>query len=263
MRLWQTRRHWDRFARTDPFWAVLSEPDKQGNRWKIEEFFATGQKDVDTELNAILARYPQLPRRRALDFGCGVGRLTQALANHFDHVTGVDISTEMLALARQYNRQGNRVSYIHNTHPHLELFADGSFDFVYSLITLQHIAPVHAKRYMAEFMRILAPGGAAFFQVPDRRTAPVKRRLSLYPPTVAKKVRRFLNWFVIWEPAMEMNVIPKDEVLTVQHAAGGEVLSLTRHDDAGQDFVSYAYLVRKAAPPGTMGVTNSIGADRK
>lgn len=47
------------------------------------------------------------PRKHALDFGCGVGRLTQALAAHFDEVTGVDISPSMIKLAKKYSRHGD------------------------------------------------------------------------------------------------------------------------------------------------------------
>src|SRR4051812_46865197 len=89
---------------------------------------------------------------RALDFGCGVGRLTQALARHFTHVTGIDISEQMLDLARQYNRHGERVEYALNTRPDLSQWPDHTFDFVYSIITLQHMEPVYARRYIAEFV---------------------------------------------------------------------------------------------------------------
>jgi 2-polyprenyl-3-methyl-5-hydroxy-6-metoxy-1,4-benzoquinol methylase len=51
---------------------------------------------------------------RALDFGCGVGRLTQALATHYDKVDGVDISWEMINLARRHNQHGDRVKYFAN-----------------------------------------------------------------------------------------------------------------------------------------------------
>lgn len=247
MKLWQTRRHWEKFARTDPLWAVLTEPGKEGNRWALDEFFATGEQDISTALASIRAHYPALARGRALDFGCGVGRLTQALAREFDHVTGVDIAADMLAHARKHNRRGDRVTYLHNPAADLACFASGSFDLVLSLITLQHIAPEYSRRYLAEFVRLCAPGGVAYFQVPDRRLNGKPPRLSLYPPTVMKKLRRWLNTFTASSPAMEMHVLPKDEVIALVTAAGGEVLAALASPQAGDDFTSYAYLVRKPA----------------
>lgn len=249
MKLWQTRRHWEKFARTDPLWAVLTAPGKEGNRWTLDEFFATGEQDIAAALTAIRADYPALARGRALDFGCGVGRLTQALARDFEHVTGVDLAADMLVHARRHNRHGDRVTYVHNAAADLACFAAGRFDLVLSLITLQHIAPEYSRRYLAEFVRLCAPGGVAYFQVPDRRLNEKPARLSLYPPTVAKKLRRWLNSFTAGQPAMEMHVLPRDEVCALVTAAGGEVLSVAPCEKTGDDFLSYAYLVRRAGAP--------------
>ncbi len=246
MKLWQTRRHWEKFARTDPLWAVLTAPGKEGNRWTVDEFFATGEQDITAVLGAIRTRYPQLTRHRALDFGCGVGRLTQALALEFDRVTGVDIAADMLVHARRHNRRGDRVTYVHNPAADLACFADGSFDLVLSLITLQHIAPAYSRGYIREFVRLCAPGGVAYFQVPAERLTAVKpSRLSFYPPTVVKKLRRWLNTFTAANPAMEMHVLPRDEVLALIRAAGGEILAVESCEKTGDDFTSFAYLVRK------------------
>ena len=47
MKLWQVQRHWDALAKADPLFAVLTKADKQGNRWAIDEFFATGVAEVE------------------------------------------------------------------------------------------------------------------------------------------------------------------------------------------------------------------------
>src|SRR6266566_1796675 len=102
------QRNWDLLGRTDPLWAILFDPTKRGNRWRPEEFFATGRQEV-ARLLADLDRVgvPVRPGR-ALDFGCGAGRLTQALAEPFEEVDGVDIAPSLLALAERYNRCGLR-----------------------------------------------------------------------------------------------------------------------------------------------------------
>src|SRR5580658_8467087 len=105
MKLWQVRRHWDALARDDPFWAVLTESQKQGNRWAIDEFFSTGVAEVEKDVARARECAPGLRMGSALDFGCGAGRLTQALARHFERVCGVDISGRMVALAREHCRE--------------------------------------------------------------------------------------------------------------------------------------------------------------
>lgn len=244
MRLRQTEKHWDKFARTDPLWAVLTDPDKKGNQWQLDEFFATGVKVIDDELAMVRAHHPTLRPRAALDFGCGVGRLTQALARHFDRVTGVDISVEMIGHAQRHNRHGERVCYVHNSAEDLRVFADGEFDFVYSLITLQHMEPAYARRYIAEFVRITAPGGAILFQLPA--VAAEKRRpFTLWPDTLIKRAYRDLKRALSPEPRMEMHAIPREEVEALLAAAGARVLRSYRYDAAGAELPSWGYLAVK------------------
>ena len=130
MDLGELQRHWDAFGRQDPFWAILSHPAHRGNRWPLEEFFETGQVEVAAVM-AEAARHG-LPhaKRRALDFGCGAGRLTQAMADHFDAALGIDVAPSMIALAREHNRHGNRCAYEVNDRPDLSRWPDASFDLV-------------------------------------------------------------------------------------------------------------------------------------
>jgi ubiquinone/menaquinone biosynthesis C-methylase UbiE len=249
MKLHQTRRHWDKMAETDPLWAVLTSPDKKGNRWQIDEFFASGRETVAAELKGVRARYPGLKSGAALDFGCGVGRLTQALALHFERVTGIDISEKMLALARDYNQQGERVQYLHNANPDLRLLADNQFDFVYSIITLQHMEPVYARRYIAEFVRVAAPGGVILFQLPSQRPPGENSLLTLWLPTFYKRIRRrTLRWLSVWfilEPVMEMHAVPPAEIIALLEQSGAELLNAYRYDAAGNELESWGYLARK------------------
>ncbi|HEY0230027.1 MAG TPA: class I SAM-dependent methyltransferase, partial [Dokdonella sp.] len=151
------RRVWQTLGRDDPLWAVLSQADKRGGRWQHEEFFATGRLEIDAQLGALAAQ--GLPRQRelALDFGCGVGRLTRALAARFERVIGVDVSPSMIAAARELNADVGNVEFRENASPRIENIADASVDLVFSHITLQHIPTALAAGYVEEFFRILAP----------------------------------------------------------------------------------------------------------
>jgi SAM-dependent methyltransferase len=169
MNLDELRRQWDAFGRIDPFWAILTDANRRGNRWDPAEFFATGRQEI-AEAFARAARLG-LPRRRGrgLDFGCGAGRLTQAMAAYLDEVVGIDVAPSMIELARRHNQVGQRCRYDVNDGPDLSRFADASFDVVYSSRVLQHIEPRYAQAYVRELARVLAAGGYLSFDVPSEQ----------------------------------------------------------------------------------------------
>jgi SAM-dependent methyltransferase len=165
---------WEIAARRDPLWAVLSDPSKRGRQWDMGAFFETGAREISLLLYQLrrLARFPRIDR--ALDFGCGVGRLTEPLAATFAEAIGVDASPTMIDLARRLSRHP-RARYVLNQSPRLEAFGDASFDFVYSDIVLQHLDPDAAAGYVIEFLRLLKPRAIAVFQLPSHKRSPAER----------------------------------------------------------------------------------------
>lgn len=91
--------------------------------------------------------------------------MAQALADHFDLVVGVDGSEEMVRLARELNRVGERCRFVGSPFPDLRLFRDGEFDAVFSVYVLQHLPQWLMARYLREFARVTRPGGSLVFQV--------------------------------------------------------------------------------------------------
>jgi len=172
MELEELQKHWKAFGEQDPLWAILSHTGKRYGGWDPAEFFRIGEAQVRGLLEDIDAIGISIARGKALDFGCGVGRLTQALADHFAECRGVDISPSMIEHARSYNRHGERCQYLVNDRNDLSLFDDNTFDLVYSIIVLQHMQPRYALNYIDEFLRILTPGGLAVFQVPGGNKPP-------------------------------------------------------------------------------------------
>lgn len=163
--------NWDEFGKQDPLWSILTDPRYRGNRWDPEKFFETGRRQVKAVMAELDRLGVKVPRGRALDFGCGVGRLTQALCENFDQCSGVDIAPSMLDQAERFNKYGSRCRYVLNQADDLRLFPDNTFDFVFSLIVLQHLEPENAKKYIREFIRILSPGGLVVFQIPSHALA--------------------------------------------------------------------------------------------
>ena len=121
MTLERLRRHWDLLGKKDPLWAVLALENKRGNRWRVDEFFATGQDEIEEVTKHMGALGVELDRRNALDFGCGVGRLTQALADRFEVVWGVDIAPSMIEQATRFDRHPGTCHYILNERADLRM----------------------------------------------------------------------------------------------------------------------------------------------
>jgi len=80
MNIKELQQSWDEFGRKDPLWAILTDPVKRNRKWGLAEFFKTGELEIAQVMNYIETLRVPLQGRRALDFGCGVGRLTQALS---------------------------------------------------------------------------------------------------------------------------------------------------------------------------------------
>ncbi|MEP7043296.1 MAG: class I SAM-dependent methyltransferase [Dokdonella sp.] len=205
------RRVWHSLGRDDPLWAVLSQADKRGGRWQADEFFATGRLEIDTQLGALAAQGWPRQRELALDFGCGVGRLSRALAAHFDQVVGIDVSASMIAAARELNTDIGNIEFRENASPRIEGVADASVDFVFSHITLQHIPTTLAAGYVEEFFRVLAPGGVAVFHFVDEADASLRGRL------FGAASNRWLNPLrrLLWRrrEVFEMHALPERELL--------------------------------------------------
>lgn len=171
MEFGELRRNWNDFGRTDPLWAILTVPGTRHGGWDPDEFFRAGRTEIERVMQRVSTETnDRLPARhdRALDFGCGAGRLTQALAAHFDNVVGVDIAPSMIELARDYDRSSRKCSFVLLQGQDLSELEDASFDFVYTAHVLQHMHPRYARRYVAEFVRVLRPDGCAFIEIPTR-----------------------------------------------------------------------------------------------
>ena len=147
------RADWNERAGEDAYYYVAFGRREQND----EEFFATAG-DLVRGLELDLKRLPG--RDAALEIGCGPGRLMRPLSRHFREIHGVDVSDEMIRLARE------RLRDTPNAHPHhgsgsdLGMFPDAKFDFVYSYAVFQHIPSKEVVfGYLREARRVLKPGG--------------------------------------------------------------------------------------------------------
>lgn len=240
------RRAWEDWGDVDPLWAILTRPGTQFGGWNIDEFFASGRQQIA----GVMADADRLgfPARRAtaLDFGCGVGRLTRALGDYFDSVTGIDVASTMVRRANELHADAPGVTFVVNDSGNLTRFEDKSFDLVCSLLVLQHL-PTRAmvETFLREFVRVLAPGGLFAVQLPSFVPVPepargLRSRLRLRS-RLANGLRAvgvprdFLYRRLNWRPAMPMSAIPIDDVVALLEAEGARVLEVSdvSIDDGG------------------------------
>jgi SAM-dependent methyltransferase len=236
---------WDRLGREDPMWAVASNRD----RWSREEFFASGEAEIAEAMAYVESLGLELERRRALDFGCGLGRLTRALGDRYEETVGVDIAPSMTRAATELNADRRNVSFVVNDRPGLDALESGSFDLVFSNITLQHMAPELAARYIESFMRVVSDRGLVLFQLPSERRAEesgLGARLRRARRQGPRRTLRALTRRLSPQPTMEMHCIPREEVVRLVEDAGGTVRDVRANQNAGELYESFYYAATRA-----------------
>ena len=153
---------WDRRVRSDaPYYVALGQ---RGQSW---DDFLSGGEDLVRGLEKELVRIgtPAGELRRALEIGCGPGRLMLPLSRHFAEIHGVDVSAGMVRLAER-NLAGVAHAHIHASDgTNLGQFRDEFFDFVYSFAVFQHIPSREVVlNYLRETRRVLKTRGIAKLQ---------------------------------------------------------------------------------------------------
>ena len=223
------KQDWEDLARTDPLWAILSDPKQKNGKWDLNEFFLTGKQEIDGVMEHVSKMGYLTKRDRVLDFGCGVGRLTRALATYFRECYGVDVSETMVAKAAELNRDTPNCKFVVNTEPHMRVFSDNDFDMVYTSLVLQHVpSTTIIKSYISEFVRIMTSGGLLVFQLPSH-IPPVgklqpRRRLYRLLKTLGFSAN-FLHARLGLYP-IRYNVIPEAEVVAFLRSLGARVLEI-------------------------------------
>jgi SAM-dependent methyltransferase len=155
------RRDWNERAREDPHYYVAF-----GRREQDDAEFLASAADVVRGLRAEIKHLRPATGLKALEIGCGPGRLMLPLSGEFAEIHGTDVSDEMIRLATERLR-GIPHAHVHHTgKSDLSIFPDESFDFVYSYAVFQHIPSREVVlRYLTEVRRVLKPGGILRCQI--------------------------------------------------------------------------------------------------
>ena len=225
---------WSGLGQTDPHWSVLTEARFLAERMDaaaLAVFHETGEGEMH-RLEAWLRRSGvALPAGAVcMEYGCGVGRVTRALARRTGRVVAFDVSPPHLrAAAAQIAEDGiTNVEFVQVRGPADLLALDGA-DLFFSVISLQHSAPPIILDVLERAFAGLRPGGLAFFQVPTYAVD------YAWPAPAATAGE------------MEMHFVPQHVIFGAAHRAGLRVLEVQPDWCIGRtgDWISNTFLLQK------------------
>jgi SAM-dependent methyltransferase len=160
---------WKFWGRHDPMWAVATWKDRERtgpNPWTIDDFRASGKSDC-ADIMRHWDHYGRLKQGTCIEIGCGAGRLTSALLEHFDRILAIDISPDQVELARTVlGDAASRVDFRIVDAPAVEA-APGSCSGMISTHVFQHLSAYEGmETYLKKTFSALQPGASICFQTP-------------------------------------------------------------------------------------------------
>jgi 2-polyprenyl-3-methyl-5-hydroxy-6-metoxy-1,4-benzoquinol methylase len=243
-----TDKAWKEYGEDDPYFGVLAHEEFSRNNLSdanLKRFFQSGEDSI-AELSRSIEEAGLLLRTgRALDFGCGVGRLVIPLAARFREVVGVDVSEGMLRECAKNlaQRQLTNATLCGNIPEH-------EFDLVHSLLVFQHVGAKRGANLIEECWARVRPGGVLAIQIPIRfsgsRASWLLRRIRDVVPLlqIPYNIVRARRWN---KPGMQMNIYDLNELAATLLQSGAMRIVLKRHDPDGS-FCGVYLLAAKADP---------------
>lgn len=228
-------REWRKFGETEPHWSVLTGDEfKQDSIYEnLDLFYSIGEEDISYIVSALKRNCVwNGDKANALDFGCGVGRLSLALAPHVGHVTGIDISAAHIVHARE---RADKTGVHNVTFASIETIegidALNKFDLIISLIVLQHNPPPVIVVLLEKLLSRLTSGGVAVIQIP---TYIIGQRFS---------VEEYLSK---QQPSMEMNAVPQRVIYEAIDRADAKIVEVREDGYMGCDIgLSHTFVIQR------------------
>jgi SAM-dependent methyltransferase len=233
-----TDRAWKSYGTDDPYYGVLS--DERFRRGRMDDearraFFTSGEQHVDAILGILRTELgADGAPARALDFGCGVGRLAIPLAARCGQVVGVDVSEAMLAEAERNAVEAGAANVAFLPSDDSLSRVDGTFDLLHSHIVFQHIPPARGVRIFAAMLERLRPGGFGAVHFTYGKELPPVRRLGYAVRRHVPLANRAAN-LLRGRPAsaafMQMNDYDLNRLFGIlhDHGCGRVAVRLTDH----------------------------------
>lgn len=224
---------WDRLAKRNPTYAILTDPSKSERGWDPGEFQEEGRREVETILTHLRNTGHWFSPELGLDYGCGIGRCTAWLEPHFHRFVGVDISPAMLAAARTRVRPSTELIDAVN----YESNPPSGVSFLYSRLVLQHNSLPAMEAIIRRWCSILAPGGILVFQaaLPRGGHAEPRRQWWGFLLFLAGRQRYF----------MEMHAIRRERIFELLEQGGVDLIDDVEDGGLEDPFESRTFFCRK------------------
>lgn len=251
-------REWEKFGASDPYYGVYTD-----DRFKLahidqtarDDFFSSGEAYVTQCFSVVKKELdPNFEPRRALDFGCGVGRITVPLARRIDHVVGLDVSESMLVEAKENcQRSGlDNVDLLKSDDRLMNL--NGSFDFIHSCHVFQHIPTDRGEAILTEMISHLTDDGIGALHFTYASLAPAWKRTCRRIRATVPLVHNFANLAQrrpFGYPLMQMNEYNVSKLLLILQKHGCHRVHIRfsdRFSDHGGHLGVFLFFRKEATP---------------
>jgi len=218
-------KEWEKYGKHDPYFGVVSHDKFRTINLTDEnkqEFFKSEFYYIDDVLEKIRQHIDQtFTIKKALDFGCGVGRLVIPLANIAQEVTGVDVSDSMLNEAKKNceAKSINNVDFV-KSDDRLSLL-NGKYDFIHSFIVFQHIPVKRGERILENLIAHLECHGVCVLHFTYARNNKINKIVTFiikYIPLSSNFIN-LIRGRKFFAPQMQMNAYDINRVfLMIQKA---------------------------------------------
>jgi SAM-dependent methyltransferase len=191
------------------------EPAQTGRLYDAIATWWDEQQATSTSGLVYLRRAAQLSanRRRALDVGCGSGRLTATLTGAGYQVVGVDVSPGMLALAR------GRSPGSHFIQADICTWAPPEqYDLVVAWDSIFHVPHAEQREVLGKLCNALAPGGAVLFTaggIDGEVTGPMRGQTFYYSSLDVEEYLQVLKARGCRCVLLEMDQYPEEHVVLI------------------------------------------------
>ena len=213
---------WAHLGDVRPHFSVIIDKQFLPNRIAehIDTFWASGEAEATQVIKALARHGSASPSdMQCVEYGCGVGRVTTALARRFRTINAYDISPGHLLHARQRARDLTLTNvFFHecaaDRFPELK-----PCDLFYSRIVFQHNPPPIIGELIRRSLASLRPGGLALFQVP------------VY---ITDYRFRLAEWLSADHPLeMQMHCIPQSKICEIVAEQGCVLLEMREEGSTG------------------------------
>jgi SAM-dependent methyltransferase len=227
---------WTKMGVQEPYFTVAAHEEfKMANiAHNKGRFFRSGFETL-SQIAGIARRYDIDVRKYkdCFELGCGVGRLTGALASVFDRVLGMDISATHLEVALEELTKAGRTNVELRKFENLaSIDALPRFDFFISFFVIQHNPPPIAAALLEKILAKLKVGGAACFQC------------QTYQHDYRFRVDEYLDGIDGRQDSWEMHVLPQPIIFDVLRRSGLSLLEVREDGSLGAN-ISQTFLARR------------------